>query len=232
MPRLRRFGHFAAAALFLSACALLPTEVRADTVTLSNVVMTTGSGDANTSRVRLTLGNSDATAQLSLAVGRIGLQNPFDDCLGRCMPGQTMSLTWRAFGSDLGGGPGLLGGLSGNVSIGGGFFTVSAQPILIPTDGADSYTFVVPFSASGSGLALYFNSGSCCRPPDFVLDFSAQGLATVIITRALNGSYLPTSVTYQVAGPVPEPATLLLLGTGLAGAAAGARRKRLLKREG
>jgi hypothetical protein len=225
-PRLSYVRHFACAALFLCACVLLPIEARAD-----SLVMTGGSGTANTFGVVMNLTNADAAAQLRLSIGRIGITNPIDQCFGRCMPGETMNLTWRALGGDIGGGPGQLGGLSGTVHVGGGLFTVSAQPIVIPTGGAASYTFVVPFTATGNALHLYVGGGSS-GPPTFILDFSAQGLATVIITRMFDGSYRPTSVTYQVNGPVPEPATLLLLGTGLAGVVAGARRKRLRKREG
>lgn len=219
-PRPNVARHLAAAAFLLLACALSPTEARAD-----GVVMTGGTGTSTGSGVVMNFANPDGT-QLRLSVGRIGIQNPFDDCLGRCLPGQFMNLSWRAFGSDVGGGPGAFGGMSGNVSIGGGFFSVHAQSILIPTDGAASYTFVVPFSAHGTDLLLYFGGGALSRPPDFNIDLFAQGLATIIITRGANGSYLPTSGTFQVNAPVPEPATLLLLGTGLAGAAAARRRRR------
>lgn len=224
-PRLRHLRHFAAAALFVCACALLPAETRADTF-----VMTGGSGTSNTFGVVMNFRNADATAQVRLSVGRIGIVNPMDECLGRCFAGQTMNLSWRAFGTDIGGGPAVFGSLTGSASVGGGWFGVTAEPIVIPTGGADSYTFVVPFTANGQGLLLYFGPGAGSRPPDFVLDFTAQGLATIIITRMQDGSYRPTSGTFQVNGPVPEPTTLLLLGTGLAGVAASAR-KRLRKRQ-
>lgn len=221
-PRREHLRHFAAAALFLCACALLPIEARAD-----GVVMTGGTGTANTSSVVMNFTNSDGTAQLRLSVGRVGgAANPIDECFARCTAGQTMSLRWVAHNSDIGGGPGVFGGMSGNVSIGGGIFAVTAESIVIPTDGAASYTFVVPFNATGIDLLLYFGPGAGSRAPDFNIDLTAQGLATVIITRMSNGSYLPTSVAYQVTGPVPEPATLILLGTGLAGVVAGARKRR------
>ena len=102
-----------------------------------------------------------------------------------------------------------------------------------PGDVVSGFVVTAPFTATGSAQ-LYSGPGQSGNLL-FAADFTGAGTASARYVLAPNGGqYLLQSLTYtfgpQAEGvtvrPVPEPATLLLLVTGLAGAAVGARRRR------
>ncbi len=109
-------------------------------------------------------------------------------------------------------------------------FGLDAQNTESAADATSLFTFSV---INGAGMSFTFTRGgpdtlgtfflgARATPGDSITRVVISGSTTLSVPRAQN-NFAIGPVTVQ---PIPEPATLVLLGTGLAGAAAAGLRKR------
>jgi PEP-CTERM motif len=156
---------------------------------------------------------------------------------GTCQVGSTANITVTYAGMALGSGPATINGISYSNLFYTGTIQFSSSGIIgPPLDPTSSIiTITSPFTMSGD-FSGYLADPNISGPqtPIFSTLLSGQGIAMI----QLVGSGMPGnprsvySVTYYFqADPIPEPATLLLLGSGLAGVAARVRKRRQAHKE-
>jgi hypothetical protein len=153
-----------------------------------------------------------------------GVFAPWNDCLvPNCVPGTTIDLHAFWLGSDLPGTATVDGRTFQNVGSLATDASLLAEwigSVLIPTDFTGG-TLTAPFSFSGQFSFFDF-------PNQTVLNLTGTGLATLNFTPFPTGpGFFLSSATYafEESMPTPEPMSIVLVGTGLAGLAALRRRR-------
>jgi hypothetical protein len=90
----------------------------------------------------------------------------------------------------------------------------SAGNVLIPDSTLSSLALTSPFTFTGL-LDVFAIDASNQRSHVGLFDLIGQGTATTNLVRSGDG-YIVRNLTFDIASPTPEPASLVLLGTGAA----------------
>ncbi len=190
-----------------------PTLTRADPIVVTSGTITV-SGLAGGPHFDLTGDNFHA----SNAGGDTGNFAPQLGC-GPCFAGKTVGVGGSFLGSSLGGGGSItLNGTTVTNPGYGGLFGIGGSSFIVPSVTTD-VSITVPFTFAGT---LNVCSGSCLiNPVLFTVSLVGSGTATVDLTfSGFDNLGRPIfffhQATFQFEEPVPEPASILLFGGGLA----------------
>lgn len=217
---MRSFFKVLPALLFL-ALFIFPAEARAD-----GVVINSGSLNMpSMSGGRFTFAGQGMTLNGWIDFGPL--------VCAPCQSDQQTSASLYRSGGDVRGGSGTINGVTYDRLFYESQIRFTTEPITIPNTDASDVTLTVPFTfeAFMQGCTESTVAGPCPGGWVFSSMLNGAGLATMHLSSYLdeagNRQYSVSGVSYNFSSPTatPEPATLILLGTGLAGVAARLRKR-------
>jgi hypothetical protein len=98
----------------------------------------------------------------------------------------------------------------------GNLFTFTGQDVVIPSTSSAAFVLQTPFTFRGT-LNVFALDPSAQWVAVASPDLSGQGTATLNVVRLPFDGFVIRDIQYDFPAPVPEPTTLLLVGTGLLG---------------
>lgn len=210
------------AALVLSAFLFLPSAAQAESVSVTSGSMSFD----NRAGGRFSLTGQDWSING-------GVYWAPDICFP-CRAGDRINISLHRVGDDIRSGPATVGGVTYGRLFYEGEMSFLSNPVMVPYGDSPLVTITTGFVFSSDplrGCSESVHSG--CRGEVFSHAMSGSGIATLQLRSRFDearGYRLYDSPTirydFESTEPIPEPATVLLLGTGIAGLAARFRRRR------
>jgi hypothetical protein len=201
---------------------LIPSEARADGFT----IITGGGVNTSAGGAAFTFSGQGFQLRGTTEFGDMGVS------CHDCAAGSLATFRYAFNGVNFGG-SGVVGGVDYQRLFYQGQFTLGGS-FVMPAGDTDTFFVTAPFELTGA-VTGYTGNPQFGDPGPAVFSYSlrGQGLATIQFSRFVDQDGVVhyfashTNITYRFQGaPVPEPAALLLLATGLTGVAARRRRRR------